>query len=141
MNGIRGECSRTDTAPASGAGTSAPPTSTSTSCGGSASGLLRLGEIAAIRFGVKTGCDAFFMPKDITADVLARHTSDRDFRQHAGGAPRKDVESGKLRIIKAGDGSVHPVEAKYLAPELHSIEEDGSDNCSGRRLWTALSYW
>jgi hypothetical protein len=61
------------------------------------------------------------MPRDITADLLARHTSDRDFRQHAGGAPRKDVESGRLRIIKAGDGSVHPVEAKYLAAEVHSL--------------------
>ena len=41
--------------------------------------------------------------------------------EHAGGAPRRDVESGKLRIIKAGDGSVHPIEAKYLAPEVHSL--------------------
>jgi methylase of polypeptide subunit release factors len=83
--------------------------------------FVALGEIADIRFGVKTGCDAFFMPKDITADLLARHDSDRDFRRHAGGAPRQDVESGKLRIIKAGDGSVHPVEAKYLATEVHSL--------------------
>jgi hypothetical protein len=80
-----------------------------------------LGEIAAIRFGVKTGCDAFFMPKDITAKVLRNHEGDRAFRQNAGGAPRKDVESGKLRIIEAGDGSVHPIEAKFLAPEVHSL--------------------
>ncbi len=46
-----------------------------------------MGEIASIRFGVKTGCDAFFMPRDITADALARHPSDRDFRRHSGGAP------------------------------------------------------
>ena len=80
-----------------------------------------LGEIAEIRFGVKTGCDAFFMPKDVTADKLARHETDRDFRRNAGGAPRSDVESGKLRIVKAGDGSVHPIEAEHLAPELHSL--------------------
>lgn len=61
------------------------------------------------------------MPKDITADVLAAHEGDRAFRQHAGGAPRKDVESGKLRIIQAGDGSIHPIEARYLAPEVHSL--------------------
>ena len=30
--------------------------------------FVALGEIADIRFGVKTGCDAFFMPKDITAE-------------------------------------------------------------------------
>ncbi|MGA2032709.1 MAG: N-6 DNA methylase [Thermoguttaceae bacterium] len=82
-----------------------------------------LGEIATIRRGITSGCDAFFMPKDITARMLAAHQSDHEFRRNAGGAPRKDVESGKLKIIQAGDGSVHPVEAKYLAPELHSPME------------------
>jgi hypothetical protein len=83
--------------------------------------FVALGEIATVRFGVKTGCDAFFMPRDITADVLARHGSDRDFRRNSGGAPRSDVEAGKLRIVKAGDGTVHPIEAGYLAPEVHSL--------------------
>ncbi len=32
--------------------------------------FVALGEIAEVRFGVKTGCDAFFMPKDITAEML-----------------------------------------------------------------------
>ena len=35
--------------------------------------------------------------------------------------PAKDVESGKLKIVQAGDGSVHPIEAKHLAPEVHSL--------------------
>lgn len=83
--------------------------------------FVALGEVATIRRGITSGCDAFFMPKDITADLLARHNSDRDFRRHAGGAPRNDVQSGTLRIIQAGDGSVHPVEAQYLASELHSL--------------------
>ncbi len=83
--------------------------------------FVALGEIANIRFGVKSGCDAFFMPKDISAKVLQEHQSDRTFRQNAGGAPRKDVEAGKLRIVEAGDRSVHPIEAKYLAPEVHSL--------------------
>jgi len=85
------------------------------------SGFVALGEVAAVRRGVTSGCDAFFMPRDITAGALAKYVSDRVFRQHAGGAPRKDVESGKLRIIQAGDGSVHPVETGYLAPEVHSL--------------------
>ncbi|MBE3063948.1 MAG: hypothetical protein IMZ69_02890 [Spirochaetes bacterium] len=80
-----------------------------------------LGEIASIGRGITSGCDAFFMPRDITATMLAAHHTDRSFRQHTGGAPRKDVESGQLRIIKAGDGSVHPIEAKYVAPEVHSL--------------------
>lgn len=80
-----------------------------------------LGEIATIRRGITSGCDAFFMPKDVTADMLAKYESDRAFREHTGGAPRKDVAAGELRIIEAGDGSVHPLEAKYLAPEVHSL--------------------
>ncbi len=83
--------------------------------------FVALGEIADIRFGVKTGCDKFFMPKDITVGMLATYKGARTFREHCGGAPREDVESGKLRIIEAGDGSVHPVEARYLAPEVHSL--------------------
>ncbi len=83
--------------------------------------FVALGEITIIRRGITSGCDAFFMPKDVTAKILAKHEGDRIFRQHAGGAPRKEVESGKIKIIDAGDGSVHPMEAKYLAPEVHSL--------------------
>jgi methylase of polypeptide subunit release factors len=83
--------------------------------------FVTVGEIADVRFGVKGGCDAFFMPKDVSAEMLAKHEADRAFRGGTGGAPRTDVESGKLRIIEAGDGSVHPIEARYLAPELHSL--------------------
>ncbi len=80
-----------------------------------------LGEIAKVRYGVKTGCDAFFTPIDVTTEMLAEHRSERAFREHSGGAPRKDVVDGKLRIIQAGDGSVHPIEAKLLAGEVHSV--------------------
>ena len=34
---------------------------------------------------------------------------------------RKDVESGKVRIVRAGDGTLHPIEACYLRPEVHSL--------------------
>lgn len=85
--------------------------------------FIALGEVAKIRRGITSGCDGFFMPRDITAKMLEEHQSDRAFRQHAGGAPRRDVELGKLRIIEAGDGSVHPIESRYLAPELHSPME------------------
>ncbi len=83
--------------------------------------FVALGEVASIRRGITSGCDAFFMPKDITRAVLAAHEGEREFRQHAGGAPRKEVETGRLKIVEAGDGSVHPIEARYLAPELHSL--------------------
>ena len=80
-----------------------------------------LGEVAAIRRGITSGCDAFFMPKDITTEILANYQSDHAFRGPASGASRKDVESGNIRIIQAGDGSIHPVEAKYVTPEVHSL--------------------
>jgi hypothetical protein len=36
---------------------------------------------------------------------------------------RKEVESGRLKLVKTGSGdeTVHPVEAKYLVPEVHSL--------------------
>jgi methylase of polypeptide subunit release factors len=83
--------------------------------------FVALGEIASIRFGVKSGCDAFFMPRDVTEEILKAAGTEAAFRRMAGGAPRKDVESGKLRIVRAGDGSIHPIEAEFLAPEVHSL--------------------
>jgi methylase of polypeptide subunit release factors len=80
-----------------------------------------LGEIATIRRGITSGCDAFFMPRDVTERLLREYDTDSAFRRRSGGAPRKDVVSGKLRIIEAGDGSVHPIEADFLAPEVHSL--------------------
>lgn len=83
--------------------------------------FVAVGEIATVRYGVKTGCDAFFTPMDVTAEWLGRHPTDRAFREHSGGAPRKEAASGKLRIVQAGDGSVHPVEAQFVVPEVHSL--------------------
>jgi hypothetical protein len=80
-----------------------------------------LGEIATVRYGVKTGCDAFFAPRDVSSDMLAKWGTDRSFRQHCGGAPRKDVESGRLRIIEDGAGVIHPIETTSVAPEVHSM--------------------
>jgi len=83
--------------------------------------FVTLGEIASIRRGITSGCDAFFMPTDITARMLEDFRDEKTFPRHAWGAPRKEVASGKLKLVKAGDGSVHPIEAMYLAPELHSL--------------------
>lgn len=79
-----------------------------------------LGELVTVRFGVKSGCDAFFMPHDITQESLERFKSDQEFR-HNFGVSRSAVTSGSLKIVKAGDGSVHPIESKFLAPEIHSL--------------------
>ena len=81
--------------------------------------FVRMGEIVTIRRGITSGCDAFFMPKDVSGRMLRQHRTDRSFREHTGVA-RNRVESGSLRILEAGDGSFHPIEAEYVSPEVHS---------------------
>src|SRR5262249_27618588 len=84
--------------------------------------FVKLGEIVSIRFGIKTGCDGFFMPHDLTTQVLTKYADAREFKKQYG-VDRSSVETRKIKIIKAGDGSVHPIEAEFLAPELHSPME------------------
>ena len=80
-----------------------------------------LGEIAIVRRGITSGCDAFFMPRNVGPEFLGKY-SERDWND----APlithckRTEVESGKVKLVQAGDGTVHPVEATYFAPEVHS---------------------
>lgn len=79
-----------------------------------------LGEIVDIRFGVKTGCDAFFMPKDVTEWALRTYEDPKEFRKDVG-VPRADVASGALRVIEDGAGTRHPIEPEFIAPEVHSL--------------------
>lgn len=81
-----------------------------------------LGEIAEIRRGITSGCDAFFMPHDITKSALESAQADAEFKKRFGLA-RESVTRGEIKIIRAGDGSEHPVEAKYIAPEFHSLRD------------------
>jgi SAM-dependent methyltransferase len=78
-----------------------------------------LGELADVRFGVKSGCDGFFFPEDNTEEALRSEPEPRKFMDRYGVA-RSNVESREIRIVKAGDGSVWPIEAMYLEPEVHS---------------------
>jgi hypothetical protein len=82
--------------------------------------FVALGEVAEIRRGITSGCDAFFMPHDFTPEALSQCPSDRDFKKRFG-VERGPVASGEIKIVKAGDGSVHPIEAEYVAPEVHSL--------------------
>ena len=81
-----------------------------------------LGEIAEIRFGVKSGCDKFFMPRDVSPKFLEKYDEHqwRNAPLHAH-CKRSEIESGKVRLVEDGSGVVHPIEAKYLAPEVHSL--------------------
>lgn len=79
-----------------------------------------LGQIAEVRFGVKSGCDAFFFPKDLTEEKLTENLSDKEFKARYG-ITKKETE--KIRIVHAGDKSQHLIEAEYLEPEVHTVME------------------
>lgn len=107
--------------------------------------LIPLASIADVRFGVKSGKDNFFFPRDISEECLERHLDAQDF-QEAFAVPRREVASGKVRLVLCGEGrgEVKPIEAKYLEPEVHSLMEiDGltalPENCSRRILLIAES--
>jgi methylase of polypeptide subunit release factors len=86
-----------------------------------ASRFVPLGEIATIRRGITSGCDAFFMPRDVSQEILDKYSklewNDAPLHTHC---KRGEVESGKVILVRAGDGTVHPIEKEYLKPELHS---------------------
>ncbi|MCG2741804.1 MAG: SAM-dependent methyltransferase, partial [Syntrophaceae bacterium] len=83
-----------------------------------------LGEIAEVRFGVKSGKDSFFFPIDHTTEALKTEEDPVRFR-HAYGVPREVVESGDVRLVRCGEerGEIRPLETKFLEPEVHSLME------------------
>ncbi len=85
--------------------------------------FVRLGEIADVKFGIKSGCDAFFMPHDVTEEIMDQVVKGLPWNHVGVMTPckRKEIESGKVRIIRAGDNTIHPIESIYLRPEVHSL--------------------
>lgn len=86
--------------------------------------LRPLGEIADVRFGIKTGDDSFFFPKDASEEALSEEEDSTLFEQRFG-ADRQMVKKGQVRIVACGDKlqERRPIEAKYLEPEIHSLME------------------
>lgn len=83
----------------------------------------RLGEVATIKRGITSGCDAFFMPRNVSAKLLEENQSELEWARlplmrRCG---RADVESGKLVIVQCGDGTIHPIEKEFVRPEVHSL--------------------
>ena len=80
--------------------------------------------IAKVRFGVKTGKDCFFFPKDCSDEKLqeAEHEIPFEFLY---GVPMDEVASGKVKLVLCGEGrgEVRPIESEYLEPEVHSLME------------------
>ena len=81
-----------------------------------------LGQLAEIRRGITSGKDSFFFPKDTTADCLQKLADPVAF-EHEYGVPRVDVDSGRVKLVLAGEkrGELHAIESEYLEPEVHSL--------------------
>ncbi len=85
--------------------------------------FVRLGEVAEVKRGVTSGCDAFFMPRDVTGTVLEDLEKGLPWQDVGLMTPckRKEIEQGKVRIIRAGDNTLHPIERAFIRPEVHSL--------------------
>lgn len=99
-----------------------------------------LSEIVDVRFGIKSGKDNFFFPKDISDNCLLEITEPHIFKD-VYGVNRKDVENGTVSLVLCGEGrgQIHAIESKYLEPEVHSLMEIHSytvspDDCSRKIL-------
>jgi hypothetical protein len=95
-----------------------------------------LADLASIRFGIKSGADSFFFPRDCSQDCLSQQTEPKGFEREFG-VPRKLVQSDEVKLVKCGEdyGQLKAIESRYLQPEVHSLMEiDGfvalPENCS-----------
>lgn len=86
-------------------------------------GFTRMGEITTIKRGITSGCDAFFMPRNVSADLLAENESEKEWRSIPlmRRCKREEVASGEVVIVQCGDKTLHPIESRYVRPEVHSL--------------------
>lgn len=90
-----------------------------------AGSLVPLREIAALRFGLKTGANSFFYVRDITADL------DDDECTTRFGLSRADLDARGLRIVRPYSGgraavahaAAFPIEARFLRPVFVTPKE------------------
>ena len=79
--------------------------------------LVPLRDVATIKYGVKSGADKFFYVQDITDSL------DNETLAEVYGLARS--QTGRVRVVRAGDGSAHLIEAKYLKPLVFNVMEAG----------------
>jgi type I restriction-modification system DNA methylase subunit len=92
-----------------------------------------LGEIADVRFGVKSGRDDFFYLDDMSEEALDNIADPNPFQQHYG-VPRSSVVTKEVILARVGTGEVFPIERHFLTPIVHSLMhvdhyEVGLENC------------
>ncbi len=85
----------------------------------------RVGNIATIKYGILSGCDGFFMPRDVSRKLLSKHGNDLAWKvlPFMRRCSREEVEGGEVLIVECADGTLHPIEATFVRPEVHSLME------------------
>ncbi len=83
-----------------------------------------LGELAEVRFGVKSGKDCFFFVRDVSAQMLTQEPREAGFERRFG-VDRRSVASGRVALVRCGEkhGEIRPIESRFLEPEVHSLME------------------
>jgi len=77
--------------------------------------LVPLRDVATVKYGVKSGADKFFYVQDITDGL------DNETLANVYGLARS--QTGSVRVVKAGDGSVHLIEAQCLKKVVFNVME------------------
>ncbi|MBT7805085.1 hypothetical protein HN766_06340 [Candidatus Poribacteria bacterium] len=77
-----------------------------------------LASVAQVSRGITSGCDDFFYPRDITDRVLADTHDPATLLSEYGILPEKAAD---VRIVQAGDGSTHLMEARCLQPLVFNL--------------------
>jgi len=106
--------------------------------------LVPLGQLAEIRFGVKSGADDFFFVRDVTEDEILECSAGilpapaaEDGGATLDAAKRNPqiakrfkekwgirlADTNEVRLVESGDHTRHLIEAEYLEPEVHSLME------------------
>lgn len=86
--------------------------------------LTPFGRIADVRFGVKTGKDVFFLPKDVSDQCLSEEEDGEAFFERFL-VQREKVASQEIALVRCGDSlsEIRPLERRWLEPEIHSLME------------------
>jgi hypothetical protein len=77
--------------------------------------MVPLRDIAKIAYGIKSGADEFFYVQDITDEIDNRALAE------VYGLTRD--QAATMRVVKAGDGSAHLIEARFLKPLVFNVME------------------
>lgn len=82
-----------------------------------------VGHIASIKYGILSGCDGFFMPRDVSRQLMQDYPDELKWQSLPlmKRCKRREVASGQVVIVECGDGTLHPIESKFVRPELHSL--------------------